>query len=224
MSEASELFFKDVFEKKRNGRAAHQKVRSGGKYMRTPSDNLTKEELNKMNSPCVTYEIKKPLYWREFKKLPDDIQVEYWRSVDRRFETNAAQMAKMFGVSAQTVSVWMKAHKIKAKSQGNRIDPKALDVWEEWVNSRRVSENAAPVISHSDTTSNPNDLEKVALDEVRCDTTTKEPLLCQTVAPVIDDPLHDDEEAATNVARPVLADIISALVGTGAKLTIEVTL
>ena len=203
MDDAKYVLLMDTIDKKKTARGYYKKVRGGGKYVKMPSDTLTEGEKKKMNGPVVSYNLTQPYTWGEFKKLPDHIQVEYFRSINRAYTTNAAWLGEMFGVSSDTVIRWMKAHNIKSFDRGGWIPPEAKERWKEFIKSRETPQkNVSP-------------------------NTEKEHLTLTPIEPAPKESVEMAEkltEIPVSVLRPNIADLIAALSGTGAKLTIEVVL
>lgn len=210
MDDIKKLLAQDTADKKRTARGMHHKVRGGGRIVKMPSDYMTKEEIKKLSSPVTTYNPTFPYKWDEFKKLPDRIQVYYWDTVTRNYTTNAHQMAKMFGVSDYTVKVWMKAHGIQPGQRGGYIDPRERDRWEEFLGKRNRVEPTDEKVPVAETV------------EVEVAPAMEEPTVIETP---VEHPTEETEPVVVaEPLRPGIADIIAALIGTGAKLTIEVVL
>ena len=71
-------FYKDVKDKKTLARnAKYKKNGSKSKKCTLPSDYLTRKEKLKMNSEVKTYKMSQKYSWKEFTKMPLDIQREY---------------------------------------------------------------------------------------------------------------------------------------------------
>ena len=57
--------------------ARYKKGGSKSKKCTLGHEYKTKKELDKMNGECKTWKLTKFYTWKEFKEMPDDIQVEY---------------------------------------------------------------------------------------------------------------------------------------------------
>ena len=224
MEDIEKMLAIDNANKKKTSTGYYKKVRCGGRHVRMPSDYLTKGEIKKMSSPVTTYNPTTPYKWDEFKRFPDRIQVAYWDMVNRNYDTNAHQMAKMFGVSDYTVKVWMKAHGIEPKHRGYYIDPKERDRWEEFLKSRNSTGNTDPKLT-------PKEDPKRAEPEKTAEIPVEAPIESVPPVSVADEKTPENFTSDTVIElspnkgeKANIADIIASLIGTGAKLTIEVVL
>lgn len=104
MNDEKYVFITDCAEKKRTARGIHNKRTHTGKggKVRFPSDYLTRKEREAMNGEVKTYSLNRPMLWKEFKLLPDDIRREYIEGLQKRFDVQQKDLAAMFGVSVQT--------------------------------------------------------------------------------------------------------------------------
>lgn len=117
MTDEEYLFRSDIKDKKAAGRGAFHKVRGGGKYVRMPSDNLTKEEREKMNGEVFTYNLNKPMVWKEYKTLPRHIRKEYCETLMSRYNVGPKALSIMFGVTDGNVTRELKNLDIKVKGR-----------------------------------------------------------------------------------------------------------
>lgn len=93
MNDAEYLFKQTEKERKRVGRGAFHKKGRGGKIVSLPSDHLTKKERDAMNGEVVTFK-EKPFYtWEELKSLPDDIQLRWCNSLINRYGCSTASIS-----------------------------------------------------------------------------------------------------------------------------------
>lgn len=205
MDDIKKLLAQDTADKKRTARGMHHKVRGGGRIVKMPSDYMTKEEIKKLSSPVSEYKLLYPYNWGEFKKLPDHIQLEVWDAISRAFSMNATAFAKMFGCSVPTVCVWMKQHNKKPYGYNEHIHPAEKDRFADFCRSRSVEEPT------------------VVLPVVEEETPTEAAPIEKT--PAVEIPPEVLVETPAEEMNPHgIADLIAALIGTGAKLTIEVVL
>ena len=104
MTDAEYLFRQSIREKKTAARGARAKVSgSKSKQCRLPSDNLTAAQLKRRNGPVLTYNVTKCLSYDEFKRLPDDLQLEYIRAVSRAYEVPMGAIAEAMGCAKSTM-------------------------------------------------------------------------------------------------------------------------
>lgn len=117
MNDAEFVFNQDIAEKKKTGTGAYHKYRGGGKYVKMPSDNLSRKEKEALNGEVTTYELNKPMVWKEYKAMPRTIQKEYCEGLMRKFNVGPLAMSKMFGVTDGAVTRELKMLDIKVKGK-----------------------------------------------------------------------------------------------------------
>lgn len=94
MKDTEYLFNQTAQERKRIGRGDKNKKRGSGRYVRMPSDNLSRKERQAMNGEVKTYRMKDFYTWEEFIELPDDIKADH---INR--------LVKKYGAGLKTISV-----------------------------------------------------------------------------------------------------------------------
>lgn len=120
MTDEKYVFITDCADKKRTARGIHNKrthTGKGGKVI-FPSDYLTRKEKEAMNGEVKTYALNRPMRWKEFKLLPDDVRREYITNLQKRFDVQQKDLAAMLGVSVQTVGLETKKLGIKFPHRG----------------------------------------------------------------------------------------------------------
>lgn len=120
MNDEKYVFITDCAEKKRTARGIHNKRTHAGKGGKVifPSDYLTRKEREAMNGEIKTYALNRPMRWKEFKLLPDDVRREYIENLQKRFDVQQKDLAAMFGVSVKTVGLETKKLGIKFPHRG----------------------------------------------------------------------------------------------------------
>lgn len=120
MTDEKYVFVTDCAEKKWTARGIHNKRTHTGKggKVRFPSDYLTRKEREAMNGEVKTYSLNRPMRWKEFKLLPDDVRREYIENLQSRFGVMQKDLAAMLGVSVQTVGLETKKLGIKFPHRG----------------------------------------------------------------------------------------------------------
>lgn len=199
MTDEAYVFRQTELERKRIGRGDFNKKRQGGRHVRLPSDNLTNKEWKKMNGEIKTYNMNAPVSWKEFRAWPTDIQREYLMTQMKRYNVGTPEFAYMFGVSETHLQRVRKELGIPAPRGGRRgrVDEAG------WVRFRRgIDESSADLLPPEETA-----------PAEKCEDQTEAPSEKVDETP---------DELDEGVLR--LAALLTALKGTGAKLTIEVTL
>lgn len=111
----------DCYRKKSIAHSAmKRKCGSKSKKCKLPSDNITKKQWNERCGEVVSYNIGKPMTWREFGKLPKDLKEEYLNNLINEYSANAKNMADMLGVSVATVFRVVKNEELNVKFQKGR--------------------------------------------------------------------------------------------------------
>lgn len=120
MNDEKYVFITDCAEKKRTARGIHNKRTHAGKGGKVIflSDYLTRKEREAMNSEVKTYALNRPMRWKEFKMLPDDVRREYIENLQKRFGVMQKDLAAMFGVSVNSVALETKKLGIKFPHRG----------------------------------------------------------------------------------------------------------
>ena len=217
MTDPEYLFKQTEIERKRIGRGDRNKKRGGGRYVRLPSDNMTKKEREAMNGEIKTYKVKDFYTWAEFKALPDDLQLKWVNSIINRFGCSAGAISSIvFGKSRPMLQGYLEKKGLTqfvnkgpmGRTAGREAMLKLVQAYKAWCDNCIIEA--------------PNDV--VLDDEI------------ERFA-VLDDEEQTAEETAKNVTEDAppknvtgksdmhnIALLLQSLAGTGAKLTIEVTL
>ena len=100
MNDAEQVFRQTEIERKRLSYGDKHKKRGGGRYVRLPSDNLTRKEREAMNGEIKTWK-EKPFYtFEEFKELPDDVQLKWVNSIINRYDVGLGGISKIISPGA----------------------------------------------------------------------------------------------------------------------------
>lgn len=68
------------------------------------TDHMTKKQWEERCGEIVTYNLGEPMDWETFKQMPVTLQKEYLLSLIDRYSTTASDLARMFGITSQTVT------------------------------------------------------------------------------------------------------------------------
>lgn len=109
MTDAEYLFKQTEITRKRDARGTFNKKRQGGKYVRMPSDNLTKKEREQMNGEVIKWQ-EKPFYtWEEFKALPEDVQLKWLNSVINVYDVGLRSISRIvFEMSPANLGLYLR--------------------------------------------------------------------------------------------------------------------
>lgn len=104
MNDAQYLFRQTEIERKKLGYGDKHKKRGGGRYVRLPSDHLTKKEREAMNGEVKVFKKKDFYTWEEFKALPSDLQVAWVNSIINRYGAGLETISEIvFGFSKRNL-------------------------------------------------------------------------------------------------------------------------
>lgn len=167
MRDEEYLFYSDINEKKRTGRSASKRNRTGKGAVRLPSDYMTAKEKRAMNGEVVTMSLREPMDWTAFRRVPDDLKSEYIQSLQDRFDVTYPMLAKMFGVCEHTVKRELARIGHPLGMRGKR--KAAVDAFNEWLGQKAPVEK--PDTKHAE---KPDTKHKVLTAEIAAITTPDE--------------------------------------------------
>lgn len=225
MNDAKYIFKQTEIERKKLGYGDKHKKRQGGRYVRLPSDNLTKKEREAMNGEVKTWK-EKPFYtWDEFLALPDDVALKWVNSLINRYEIGMASISEcVLGQGRMDLRSYMLrrglreyVNKSGRGSAAMRGKLRLLEDFKEYQRSLTpvhptMEEDASNSLSMTDAPSTTEPEETATPEPVTEKVKTTEPAVQTAVEPVRGGDLHN------------IALLLQSLAGTGARLTIEVTL
>jgi hypothetical protein len=196
MTDEEYLFRQTSAERKRIGRGDFNKKRKGGRFVRLPSDHLSKKEKEKMNGEVMSYNMNVPVAWAEFKKWPQDLACEYIRRLEEAYNVRTEDIAGMMGIGPWSLRLHRRELGCPAAPGGKR-KPVDRVGWAKFIGG---DDDVRAVLGES----SPEVAEKVEPPEKK----EENP-----------EPIKVDSSSIMNIAI-----LLEALKGSGAKLTIEVTL
>lgn len=195
MKDAEYLFKQTAAERKRIGRGDYSKKRgSKSKKCSLPHDGLTRKEWERMNGEIKTYSMERPVKWETFKQWPVEIQKNYLAGLQEKFNAKSSDIAAMLGVSPKTLFLLTRQIGFAFKMSRSKVN---LEAWKAFLGEEIIGKVVEPEVLVA--------AEENSAIEVR------EPEKIDTVDV---DQLRVDH----------LCCLLQALKGTGAKVTIEVTL
>ena len=121
----------DCMQKKRIARGAmHRKCGSKSRKCSLPSDYLTPKQLKELNGKVNTYYMNKPMEWKVFKTMSEQLQVEYIDHLVSEYAVGKSALAKMFGVCRNYVDEYLKKLPLKSEfKRGNHQSPEQKALW-----------------------------------------------------------------------------------------------
>ena len=132
MNDCEFVFKQDIRDKKSIGRNAKYMNRTGKGSVRMPSDYLSRKEKRKLNGPVTSYDMGKPMPYKDFRNMPEDLQRAYLQGLVERFHPSQGAIAELWGVSQRTVCNQMGHHGL-AVGKGHRAKDFNKEAWEAWI-------------------------------------------------------------------------------------------
>ena len=134
MTDERFVYISDIKDKKRTARGAFNKRTHAGKggAVKLPSDFMSRKEIKAMNGECKTYNIKKPMIYREFKALPKDLQIAYVKWLRDEFGVSDAEIARMLGTPKNTLCERFKKLGLGRGKNCDRLEFQEGD-WHAWL-------------------------------------------------------------------------------------------
>ena len=211
MNDAEYIFNQTSAERKRIGRGDWCKKRQGGRQVRLPSDHMTAKEIKERSGPCMSYDLNAPVRWPDFKAWPSDLQREYLQKLETKYHATTNDIAIMMGIGYKPLAQLKRDLGIAGKRGGKR-PPLDTDGWERfWIaNDPRVLASAEKC---PETPADP--AEKLPEEKGPASAIIK----LQKEAKEAEEKAKLGMDSVMNIAI-----LLDKLRGTGAKLTIEVTL
>lgn len=134
MTDEKYIFTETERDRKRTARGAYAKKGGrGSRKVHMPSDYLSRKEREQMNGEVKSNKLNEPMSWKEFKKMPDDIQAQYLRGILERFDPEMNMVARLMKCSACTLSKRMKELGVRPRRGGSH-DPDRNDAFLAWWN------------------------------------------------------------------------------------------
>lgn len=131
----------DIAQKKRVARGAYAHVNRKRGKCRLPSDYLSAAQKKEMNGAMKTYNITRPMPWREFKPMPEDLKREFFRNM-QSFGGTAKWLAEEMGACDATIC--REAELVGAPfRRGGRNEKMWQSKIAEWANADAVAVHTA---------------------------------------------------------------------------------
>ena len=132
MNDAAYVYSQEVRERKRNSYGArNRKCGSKSKSCKLPTDYLSASQKRKLNGGVTVYQLKKPMSYEEFKKMPGDLQIQYLKFCVE-MGGRKKDIAEMFGISTNTFDSYM-YQKHKGEMTFKKGKNTASMQWLDWV-------------------------------------------------------------------------------------------
>lgn len=136
MTDERFVFQQDVKERqKMKTGAQHKKGAKRTTSCKFPSDYLTMGQRKKLSGPVISIKMDLPYFnWKEFKKLPEELQMEYINNLINKYGARLKDISEMFNVCGATVSNTCKAYKDPIIfKHGGIVNSKMDDRWLDFI-------------------------------------------------------------------------------------------
>ena len=132
----------DVRDRKRvASMAKYKKNGSKSKKCSLPSDGMTKKQWTERCGELMSFNIKKPMTWEQFKSMSHDLQKEYVTNLTTTYRVGLPKVADMLGCCEASLRNYLKRHIpdfVSGSSKG-RLSKENMAAWTEFLG---CSENA----------------------------------------------------------------------------------
>lgn len=125
----------DVLQRKRLAHQAfHRKNGSRSKKCPMSTDHMTTKQWKERCGEVVTCQLGKPMAWDEFRQMSASLQKEYLLNLIHKYSATAADLAKMFGITPQTVTRFCGNKEIGIEfSRGKRMPKDCREEFEKFL-------------------------------------------------------------------------------------------
>ena len=134
MPDEQYVMISDSIEKKKIAHSSHNRKTHCGKGGRVkfPSDYLSKKELKAMNGDVKSYNLNRPMTWKEFRSMPHDLQIMYIKKLRNEFGVPDIVLSKAMGVCKSSFSKAMRDLNLSLGKSAGATGKK-------WLNSEKSS-------------------------------------------------------------------------------------
>lgn len=159
MRDEEYVFRQDVREKKITAQSARKRVGKTRKVT-LPMDYLTKKELKAMNGDVKTFNLSRPMKWDEFRSMPNDLQAAYIKALREKFNVTNVALAKMFGVSKQTVLARFEVIGVATRigAAGKRMNLQEANAWYAWLGGAETPTSEPETDSSTEAVADPGNI------------------------------------------------------------------
>jgi hypothetical protein len=120
-------------ERARTARGAHNKVSHAG--CKLPSDYLTPAQKKNLSGPVTSFKTNEPMTWATFTALPDSSRRFYIEGLRQKYTAKDNWLARMFGVSDETMRRERERLGIPAYSRGGRAKADEKAAWQAFLDT-----------------------------------------------------------------------------------------
>ncbi len=159
MRDEEYVFRQDVREKKITAQSARKRVGKTRKVT-LPMDYLTKKELKATNGDVKTFNLSRPMKWDEFRSMPNDLQAAYIKALREKFNVTNVALAKMFGVSKQTVLARFEVIGVATRigAAGKRMNLQEANAWYAWLGGAETPTSEPETASSTEAVADPGNI------------------------------------------------------------------
>lgn len=115
----------------------HRKRGSKSRFVLLPHELLSVAQRRKMNGKVKVYKMKKPMTWKEFMALPDDLAGEYINEISSKYHVNYAALKDMFDVSPASMRSAFKTRGISFTPPHGTMAKEDAEAWQSFIESAK---------------------------------------------------------------------------------------
>lgn len=116
MDDTKKDYYDDIAIKYKTAKSAKSSKHKSRKYK-----NYSRKELESLNGPTYSVNVKKFISYEAFKTLPNSLRKEYLESITQTWNVGVSAIARMWNVDQSTISKLMKRLDVKRSSRPSRI-------------------------------------------------------------------------------------------------------
>lgn len=135
----------DVRDRKRvASMAKYKKNGSKSKKCSLPSDGMTKKQWKERCGELMSFNIKKPMSWEQFKSMSHDLQKEYVTTLTTTYKVGLPKVADMLGCCEASLRNYLKKHIpdfVSGSSKG-RLSKENMEAWAEFLKTGGIVQPA----------------------------------------------------------------------------------
>lgn len=133
----------EVLQRKSIARQAkHRKRGSRSKKCSLPSDGMSQKQWKERNGQVMEYNMSKPMKWKDFKYMPQDLQQQYLVGLRDKHGATQKAVAEMLGITPNAFSTYLRNKGVSVfpknggKSPGNE--------WEAFLRGESPAQGVTP--------------------------------------------------------------------------------
>ena len=125
--------------------AKYRKRGSKSKKCSLPSDGMSHKQWKERNGEIVSYNLNKPMGWEQFKQLPKEVQQEYIKRLQDKYDAAISQISStMFGLRNTSLANYLRKNGIPYAGDKRRRSSEAIQAFTRFCNGETEPEPTPP--------------------------------------------------------------------------------